>query len=122
MALVGLHFRYYGGYKPETFPFYKRLRGFLRWHRGQVAWIKGGIGKRDAYLVLTLDLVRSTMRMISRELEQGGRFFVRPVNPFMVSKEAEQEEREVLGWISADGISLGQPDRIFCPQKRYEEI
>jgi hypothetical protein len=122
MAIVGFNFFYDGNYKPETFRFYKHLRGFLRWHRGSAAWIKGGVSKRSAYLILERDLIRKAVRLMSQQLEQGGRFLVRIINPYWIARQTREEEREVLGWISADGISLGDSRRTFCPQNRNEEV
>jgi len=123
MAIVGLQFSYQGSDKHETFRFYsRRLRSFLRWHRGNVAWVKGSIGKRAAYLILDSKLVKRAMRMFRQQMENGGQFFARIVNPYWVARQFDELDRVILGWISQDGINLGNEAAIFCPQKGHEEI
>jgi len=123
MAVVGIQFSYRGYNSHETFGFYShRLRGFLRWNRGSAVWVKGSIGQRAAYLIIDVKLAHKAARMFAQQMEEGGRFFVRIVNPFWVKRQSDEFDRICLGFIARDGINLGNENRTFCPQRNYEEV
>lgn len=123
MALRAFHFSYAGENKPENIRFYRRmLRGFLRWHRGDCVWIKGGRVKREAYIVIKEHLIGNLIKMLEDELEQGGKFTYKEVNPHYIINEAKELNRETLGYLKHGEIEIGDPDTIPCPKEDYREV
>jgi hypothetical protein len=123
MDLKAFRFRHIGQNSAETFPFYaKFIRGFLRWHRGDAVWVKGGMGKKDAYIVVIASLSERVSRMLRDELRCGGRYEIEEVNPHYIIYEANVLERETVGWLKTDNVELGDPDEINCPKEGYRKL
>ncbi len=123
MGLRAFHFKYIGDRPAETYKFYQKfIRGFLRWHRTQAVWIKGGIVKKEAYIIVTDALAENMLRMLNESLEQGGKYAVIEVNPYYVIYEAEEFDREIIGYLRQANVTLGNPDEICCPKEGYEEV
>jgi hypothetical protein len=122
MGLIAINFSYVGYQKAETFRFYQRiLRGFLRWHRTQVVWIKG-FGRRKAYLLLTDHLVKNAVRMFCDGLNNGGYFKAEALDPIKVLQVAKENEVETVGYLSYSNVQLGDSNEIFCPQDDYQKV
>jgi hypothetical protein len=122
MVLIALNFTYVGSYKAETFRFYQRiLRGFLRWHRTKVIWIKGS-GKRKAYLLMIDYLAKNAKKMFSDSLRNGGYFKAEALDPIQILKEAEEKEAEIAGYLSYGSVELGNYDELWCPKDSYRKV
>jgi len=62
------HFKYIGGSSQETRKFYQRfIRGFLRWHRTKAVWVKGGRTRREAYIIVTENLIGTLTQMLKED-------------------------------------------------------
>lgn len=111
--IVAVRFTYRQGMsenKFETIPFYVRtLRRFLRRHNGKAVWIKGGIVRRNAYLIFHRELAGEVLSMLLKPLEDMGFFDFEPANPKAVIMEAIREKRRTIGYLKAGELELGKP-------------
>ena len=111
--VVAIRFTYRQGMsenKFETIPFYvKTLRRFLRRHNGKAVWVKGGIVRRNAYLLFHRELAEEVLKMLLKPLEDMGFFDFEPANPKAVIMEAIRENRRTIGYLKAGELELGKP-------------
>jgi len=121
MEIRAFRFHYIGNETAETFPFYRKyIRGFLRWHRGDAVWVKGKSGKKDAHIIVKEQLVPNLFRMMKDvNLQYGGKFGIKEVNPDYIIYEAKELDRETVGYLKTDKHELGDPDKINCPKDDY---
>jgi len=124
MGIRAFRFHYIGNEAIETFPFYRKyIRGFLRWHRGDAVWVKGGIGKRDAHIIVKEWLVPNLFRMMKDvNLKYGGKFGVKEVNSHYIIYEAKELDRETVGYLRDGNVELGNSDEISCPKENYRKM
>lgn len=121
--MMALNFRYVGHGKAETIQFYRYfIRGFLRWHRTDAVWIKGGRVRRKAYFVFHEKLVERVKRMFKDELRQGGYFEAEHASPIEVLREALNLMRDTHGYLRYHSVELGDPDENWCPMEGYKSV
>ena len=122
-------FTYVGSreFKFEAIPWYKyKLRGFLYDNWGKAVWLMGGIGTREAFLVIEPEL-DDKIPSLTKPLRGGGRFAFlgAPLSEQDVLKIAESKpirvgylERLKLGEEVPDGVEISmrswmrQPPRV----------
>lgn len=122
VGLVAIRFSYVGTESTENIRFYNRfIRGFLRWHRTQAVWVKGGVVKREAYLIVKDFLKEKAIKMLSNSLKYGGNFAIKIVNPFLVIQETKELGRRTKGYLHGS-LELGDPDEMFCPLEGYRHV
>jgi len=113
VRLSALGFSYIHGAEThsfETLPFYtKHLRRFLKRHNGRACWVKGGVVRREAYLVFYTELAEEVIEMLSKPLEDFGFFTVDWVDPIKVVREAIKEGRVIIGYLRVGEVALGKP-------------
>lgn len=129
MTLIAFRFSFVGHERAETFKIYARnIRGFLRVHRTEAVWIKGGVGRREAFLIMAdLDSVKTGYVKMMAERTETGYWTITPYNPFDAIKNyGERKEltdkKLTEGYLNYDSVELGDPDVNYCPPEKYEHV
>lgn len=104
----------------ETLPFYlKKLRNFLRKHKGEACWLMGGIIERPAYLIFKKNLASEVAQLIKEELSEGGSFEMETVkDPTSIVMKYAKNERYVVGYLELPEINI----KLGSPETLKEEI
>ena len=97
----------------DTVAFYQKfLRGFLAWYRGDAVWIKGGLIRREAYLIFNERLKQTVARMLSDPKSGADGYAIAVLNPEKIIQEALAEDRECVGYLEYGDIVLGDEDSL----------
>lgn len=104
----------------ETIPFYlEKLRSFLRQHIGSAVWLKGGIIEQPAYLVFNAELAQKVVDLLTRELEEGGKFAIAELElkeAITTLKKYVLKERVAIGYFKTEGLELGSLETVAPPE------
>lgn len=119
------HFSYrntLGDERTETFKFYKKhIRSFLRWHREDAVWIKGGRVGRDAYMIIANEEeIRRNYEKMMTIATQRGFWEIMPFNVYDLLKMVEG--RETCGYLHFEQVEIGNPDENWCPDEKYAQV
>ena len=95
----------------DTVAFYQKyLRGFLAWHRGDAVWIKGGLVRREAYLIFNEKLKKTVANILSDPKSGADGYAIAVLNPETIVQEALADDRECVGYLEYGDIALGDED------------
>ena len=113
--LTVYRFTYVGSreFKFEAIPWYKyKLRGFLYDNWGKAVWLMGGIGTREAFLVIEPEL-DDRIPSLTKPLRSGGRFKF---------SGASFQEQEVLKLAESKPIRVGYLERLGLGERKPEGV
>jgi len=106
----------------DTVAFYQKyLRGFLAWHRGDAVWIKGGVVRREAYLIFNEKLKQTVARILSDPESGASGYAIAVLNPETIIQEASTENRECVGYLEYGDIWLGDEKTLEPPEVKEEK-
>ena len=112
---MAIRFSYDGGPSRgfDTVAFYQKyLRGFLAWHRGDAVWIKGGLVRREAYLIFNEKLKNTVACMLSDPKSGASGYAIAVLNPEKIIQEALAENRECVGHLEYGDIWLDDEETL----------
>jgi len=101
------------GWRFDSIPFYTScVKDFLLANEGDAVWVKGGIVKREAYLMFKSSIKEETIDLVKKSICSLTRIKITPMkDPYRLFDECLRKKRTFIGYLEFGSQKLGRPKK-----------